>query len=576
MSLFCFFSPSEMAERLTALSTFAFANHLATNTTSPPLATPPIAQFPTTALPGSVEELAIVNNFLVRLGEEIATGTYGQQHAAPQSGFFDPASLANLGLANIPGVGGNVYPANPAYPQLSQQQQQQQQQPPQQQTKLAYPSPPLPYESYPQQRSVDYSSLYPSLGMAHNARSNAPSGYPSPDPYGTTISHRKSHNGSPHGSAGMPVRHMSSHMQHPSPPATSSPSSTPSPSISHNALLNTLHSNHHSNAYGMAFDSLRQSRGSVPVPHLAPMDFSEKNLRPIVPLKAARYPAQSGSEDKMDIVKEEEDEQRRGSPAPSSSSASLSRPRPLEPKVESLRLPSPFSSSSPAPSTSTSTSTSSIASTSSSSSDPLYPLLLTSGDPGLKLPALNSSVHALSGPSSRSRHRSYSREGSVDEASSSPSPTLSARSVDSAPSSSTPTTLRHSPEPTVLPSFASITAPESGVVDPLAVEMGRIDIDKRYPSAGAATSAATATATAATVSKAVTDTKNKVGEGISKEERMKHVELIRKMLVFVNEEFQKNRAAPADEEMGSEDEDEEEEDEAETHELRRDVEMVAA
>lgn len=97
------------------------------------------------------------------------------------------------------------------------------------------------------------------------------------------------------------------------------------------------------------------------------------------------------------------------------------------------------------------------------------------------------------------------------------------------------------------------------MVDPLAAEMGRIDIDKRHPAA-------------ATVTKAVTDTKNRVGEDISKEERMKHVELIRKMLVFVNKEFQKNHGSAPDDEMDSEDEEEEKE----GHELRKDVEMVSA
>ena len=108
-----------------------------------------LASIPANALPGSPEELAIVNNFLVKLGEQIAAGNLGQMHNsqldsnhnmgyggmgglgnqlnsshlhqrnnsnpfglsnAPQQNhnshnFFDANTLAHLGLASIPGLG---------------------------------------------------------------------------------------------------------------------------------------------------------------------------------------------------------------------------------------------------------------------------------------------------------------------------------------------------------------------------------------------------------------------------------------------------------------------------------------
>ncbi|KAG9013477.1 hypothetical protein FRB94_002552 [Tulasnella sp. JGI-2019a] len=112
-----------------------------------------LSSLPLQALPGSPEELAIVNNFLVRLGEEIAAGNVGaagaknptlgfglssgnasnadpygygpasnhpslgsqSHHMQPNlipsrhslhNGYFDAATLAALGLINVPGVNG--------------------------------------------------------------------------------------------------------------------------------------------------------------------------------------------------------------------------------------------------------------------------------------------------------------------------------------------------------------------------------------------------------------------------------------------------------------------------------------
>ncbi|KAG8933561.1 hypothetical protein FRC02_011576 [Tulasnella sp. 418] len=159
---------TQMAERLTALSTAAFVGHrLSQSQSIPPQPKPAsiplptkninptmhsispatsaaaasaaltLASIPSQALPGSPEELAIVNNFLVRLGEEIAAGhvnpvpnslvgvgvppvtpapnhslagAYGLGTTAPtpamQTPLFDQNTLAALGLTHIPGLGG--------------------------------------------------------------------------------------------------------------------------------------------------------------------------------------------------------------------------------------------------------------------------------------------------------------------------------------------------------------------------------------------------------------------------------------------------------------------------------------
>jgi hypothetical protein len=74
-----------MAERLSALSTAAFASHLLGATPAASIATHHPAPISiASALPGSVEELAIVNNFLIRLGEEIAVSAAAAAAAAAQ------------------------------------------------------------------------------------------------------------------------------------------------------------------------------------------------------------------------------------------------------------------------------------------------------------------------------------------------------------------------------------------------------------------------------------------------------------------------------------------------------------
>ncbi|KAG8895191.1 hypothetical protein FRB99_000712 [Tulasnella sp. 403] len=156
---------AQMAERLSALSSVAFAGHriaqsLSPNSTlptsygsdsisntapniNPALSLNPsdlaataavaLSSLPATALPASPEELAIVNQFLVRLGEQIAAGNvaaglghplgasgagYGlgptgsinhapvQPHLVSNSsqGYFDANTLAALGIANVPGL----------------------------------------------------------------------------------------------------------------------------------------------------------------------------------------------------------------------------------------------------------------------------------------------------------------------------------------------------------------------------------------------------------------------------------------------------------------------------------------
>ncbi|KAF8488525.1 hypothetical protein JB92DRAFT_2656615, partial [Gautieria morchelliformis] len=59
------------------------------------------------------EELAVVNSFLVALGRDVAAGRDTREASVPDvardgsgggGGYFDPASLAQLGLTDMPGI----------------------------------------------------------------------------------------------------------------------------------------------------------------------------------------------------------------------------------------------------------------------------------------------------------------------------------------------------------------------------------------------------------------------------------------------------------------------------------------
>jgi hypothetical protein len=379
------------------------------------------------------EELAAVNEFLITLGRDVSTGSTRHHHQGPShsgsNGFspdtyFDSVSLSQLGLAGMPGMPGSGCNFNEnTYPTSSQHFS----------SNSFHSSHPASRSSHPSVQPGQYGSIYPSIN-------DSPITYSPPRTYAATQNVRR-----PPGKYASGSSFASQHYQHPTPPLeTSSPHSTVSTPANSTPPQVTMSMPE----AAAAFDYIRASRGTPPVPHLSPVDYMGKSMRSIVPLKAA--PGMTGT----DVVS--------------------SRPEPIEPK-----LTPPLHRGPPAKLT--------PSSTSSSLSKPgsLYPLL-TSGDIQYKLPPLH---HLYRSPSPDSRE-------------------------------STPSSTHSSPNTkvVVLPSLHSIaSSTHSGVrskeSDELTREVDRIELENRT-------------------------------KEISPEDRRRHAELIRTLLVAINKDFKQRYGTP--------------------------------
>jgi hypothetical protein len=207
------------------------------------------------------EELAAVNEFLVTLGRDVASGgTHRQPLSSDGLPYFDAASLSQLGLWGMPGVP----TSGPGFP-----------------SEQMYTSGPgidsLPAPLHSMARST-HPSAQPSLYGNIYSSGNDPGASFSP----ADFSFQRRHS-SKFPSMSNVSGSFSSHHHRPTPPLdTGSPhSSVSSPANStppHNSLLGSDTS---------SFDYLRASRGEAPAPQLVPVDYMEKSRRTILPLKTA-------------------------------------------------------------------------------------------------------------------------------------------------------------------------------------------------------------------------------------------------------------------------------------------------
>lgn len=286
------------------------------------------------------EELAAVNEFLVTLGRDVAgtrqpSSAHGPNTFSPET-YFDSVSLSQLGIAGMPGLP----PSNPNFPSESYSGNSSQQ---------FAPSYHGSRSNHPSVQSSQYNAMYagiqePSIGYSSSGEYCAPQ-------------HSRRHSSSKF------VNHNTfpgQHYHHPTPPLeSSSPHSTVSTPINSTPPQVSL-----SIPDTPAFDYMRTSRGAPPVAHLAPVDYMNKQMRPIVPLKTA----------------------------PTSSPPMVaSRPEPVEPRLHTAVQRGPPARLTP--------------SSSSPSQAPkhgsLYPLL-TSGDIQYRLPPLNRMYRSPSPPSRES------------------------------------------------------------------------------------------------------------------------------------------------------------------------------
>ncbi|KAI0003793.1 hypothetical protein BJV74DRAFT_811738 [Russula compacta] len=290
----------------------------------------------------SPEELAAVNQFLLTLGRDVTSVHESRPNSNSQaySHYFDNDQLGQLGLIGMPGIPTSSHNQN-SYPTPGSQHSSQ--------TPL-YPSGASLRAGQQHVSGVSYSgSMYPSMHDVTNQgfpsalsterrMSNGSSGLtlasPTPPPF--QVGYQQS----------SPVTHL-----HQTPPLDSSSSHSSLSSPSGSTPPHVPHTDANV-IYG------RNPRRMVPPAALAPVDYTTKAMRTIVPLKSIPT--------------------RTPSPADSEHSSS-----PLSPMgTSSLALPLP----------------------SSHLGRPLYPLL-TSGDDDLKLPPLQKHRPRLSPPSSPARDR---------------------------------------------------------------------------------------------------------------------------------------------------------------------------
>ncbi|RDX51859.1 hypothetical protein OH76DRAFT_1346022 [Lentinus brumalis] len=504
------------------LSNLAYQQSLSATTNG----APPPGTAPQTFPPRSVsfdirspEELAAVNEFLITLGRDVSgAGAHPSRHqhsqsvthaTADEAAFFDPANLAQLGLAGMPGVpsapgpgSGAGYHGESGYIPLNE---------------FSHHGPSYPSRSSQQPiQSVQF-GLYPSVHdiagaaaplpyTANRARSHRASGT---DERLLSLNHSPQfHEQAYHG-------HGYPHYLTP-PLDLGPPANGASPLSSHSGMSTPPNATPPHIPLTMApesaaaFDFVRSGRAPPPVLQLAPADYSTKSMRHVVPLKSAGP-----------------------SNASTPSSASLAnRPEPMEPKLDRgaphIGLPARLTASA------ASSVASSSASIASSKSNPLYPLL-TSGDEQFKLPPL--------GARFRSPSPAISSSTSSDESSREPtvSPTLSSHTLGPrspspmATDSNTPTLPRYPTPPSpsssqervgypVLPPISSLASYASKSVsrehsEELAREVGRIELES--------------------------SSHVRAARGpISPEERRRHATLVRDLLVAINLEYRRQHGTP--------------------------------
>ncbi|KAI1793161.1 hypothetical protein LXA43DRAFT_886350 [Ganoderma leucocontextum] len=485
---------SHMAARL---SNLAYQQSLSSTTNGGPPPGSHGPQFPPRSISFDIrtpEELAAVNDFLITLGRDVSGPGAQSRHQHSQSvphasmndpSFFDPANLAQLGLAGMPGVPSAPGPGSGA--------------------SYHGESGFIPNEfaqhgpSYPS-RSSQHSIQSVQFGLYPTAQDLA--GPPTALPY--TGSRVRSHRASATddhllplgGSPPYPPQSYSGHAypHYLTPPldvgnAGASPlschsgmSTPPNATPPHIPLTVSPES-------AAAFDFVRTGH-APPVVQLGPVDYSTKSMCTMIPLQSA---------------------------GPSSSSSALAtRPAPMEPKLGGAvhrGLPARLTASA----------ASSLASSSSTAlgkSSSLYPLL-TSGDEQFKLPPLANRFRSPS-PSSPS-----SREPTV-------SPTLSSsalttRRSPSPPSDSSTPSPKPQPYPTppsssaleresdlaypVLPPISSLAASYREHQEELARGVGRIQLESR-------------------------------NAANTPEERGRHAALVRDLLVAINAEYRNRFGTP--------------------------------
>lgn len=434
----------------------------------------------------SPEELAAVNEFLITLGRDVTGPTsvprnMGHQEFSAAQSYFDPESLAQLGLAGMPGVpsmpgSGAEYRGDtgygPGHGLVSQLPQ------------TAYPSRP----THPSLQAVQYSNgLYPHVGDLDFATAG-PSTRFHPQQAQRRISLSPLHDEYPtHANFHQPIpTHFLSPGGYDASAGGASPlSSHSSMSTPPNATpphLSDLHS----------FDYMRQSRGPPPAVHLAPVDYTQRTMRTIVPLRSA------GGRDTMN-------------------KAALDPPEPVQPKWEGpphVRGPLKLAPEYSAPQVSASSSGSSSRSSSPTSlrkSDSLYSHLLRDGDEEYKLPPISKKFHS---PSPTPSDSSMSRASTL-----SPPPRQRREGSQESDDSDVEDNERtsSSPPPTLPPIRAlapAATRTRSLTEDRLAHGVGRIALDGR-------------------------------AKVVSEAQRRQHAELLRDMLIAINAEYRRHFGTPA-------------------------------
>ena len=452
------------------------------------------------------EELAAVNEFLITLGRDVSGPGAQSRHQHSQSvphasmndaAFFDPANLAQLGLAGMPGVpsvpgpgSGASYHGESGF--ISNE--------------FAHHGP-----AYPS-RASQHSVQSVQFGLYPTAQDLA--GPPTALPY--TASRVRAHRASATDDhllqvGGSSPYSQQSYMGHAYPHYLTPPldvsNAGASPLSSHSGMSTPPNATPPhipltvSPESAAAFDFVRTGH-APPVVQLAPVDYGTKNMRTMIPLKSAG--PSSG-------------------PAASSSSALATRPEPMEPKLGGA-----VHRGLPARLTVIAASELASPSTALGKGSSLYPLL-TSGDEQFKLPPLAGRFRSPS-PSSASGSAS-SREPTV-------SPTLSnatlttRRSPSPLSDGSTPSPKPQShPYPTppltsalegeresdvaypVLPPISSLAASCREHQEELARGVGRIQLESR-------------------------------NAAITTEDRSSHAALVRDLLVAINAEYRSRFGTP--------------------------------
>ncbi|KIK70767.1 hypothetical protein GYMLUDRAFT_32817 [Collybiopsis luxurians FD-317 M1] len=455
------------------------------------------------------EELAAVNEFLVTLGRDVSSSisssrpSYHSVHT-PGGGFssesyFDPVSLSHLGLAGMPGLptADDFAPAPSVYVGGSP-------------TNAHFSHRPNSSAMYSGISSGDTSTLSharrPSKYSSHHYDYHGPGNYHQPTPPLDPSS------GSPHSTASTPLNATPPHIplnMHPMAPPLNNggrypPLSSYTSQSSHPGQFG-IHLNPSAES-AAGFDYLRAPRGPGPDVGLMMGETigMDRNVRrPIVVLKS---------------IPTKED------PSTAAGASSVGAPpEPLEPKLVSSGV---IHRGPPAklPSIESSTKKLTPVPTGPTTSSSLYPTLtLTEGDKEYKLPPLNSKF----------RHTTPPASGPASRA-------------------STPSSIEDSPPPpqtTVLPSLKSLAAagsvnlnPQSSVKrsltgesDELAREVGKIELAGSATSSPVPSSASISSSPSPLSRKSFYDVVEK--RNIPLEERHRHAEFIKSLLVKINEDF---------------------------------------